>query len=219
MPSSTDNRLTAALESLLFAADGALTTARLAELLDVQPEQVAAVVADLQAQIAGRGVQVVQLAGGYRMATRPEFADYVRRLREPEPERLSRAALETLTIVAYRQPITRPEIDALRGVDSSGVLANLVEKGLLQIAGRKDAPGRPLIFETTDHFLSTFGLASLDELPMLDPLRQASERQLTLPAAPSPPRQNSEDAPADEALAASGRRAVVAAEPQDSDAA
>jgi len=110
----------------------------------------------------------VQLAGGYALATRPEFADYVQRLVEPEPERLSIQALETLAILAYRQPITRPEIDALRGVNSGGVVTSLLEKGLIRIKGRKDAPGRPFLLETTAHFLSAFGLGDLSDLPRVD---------------------------------------------------
>jgi segregation and condensation protein B len=130
------------------------------------------------------------------LATRPEYAEYVRRLIEPEPWRMSRSALETLTIVAYRQPVTRPEVDAIRGVDSSYVLSMLVERGLIRVAGRKEAPGRPLLFETTPEFLSAFGLKSLDDLPMLDPLRRAAERQLSLsPPAAVPPTEARPEAP------------------------
>jgi len=182
-------QLTQAIEALLFAAEGPLTAQRLAGILEAEPDVVVQLIAELSAQLEGRGLQVLELAGGYRLASRPEFAEHLRRLREPEPEKLTRPALEALTIIAYRQPITRPEIDAVRGVDSSGVLGTLLEKGLIHISGRKEAPGRPLLYQTTDHFLSCFGLNSVDDLPMLDPLRKLSERQLSLqpvPPAPSP---------------------------------
>lgn len=172
--------LSAALEALLFASDGPLTAERLASVLDLDPEAVPSLVEELAGQLEGRGLQVLELAGGYRLASRPEFAEHLRRLREPEPEQLSRPALEALTIIAYREPVTRPEIDAIRGVDSSGVLGTLLEKGLIRVTGRKEAPGRPWLYQTTDHFLSCFGLKSLDDLPMLDPLRKLSERQLPL---------------------------------------
>ncbi|MFQ6131976.1 MAG: SMC-Scp complex subunit ScpB [Armatimonadota bacterium] len=179
-------QLPAAIEALLFAADGPLTAARLAAILEVDEETVPQLIEELSAQLDGRGLQVLELAGGYRLASRPEFAEHLRRLREPEPEQLSKPSLEALTIIAYRQPITRPEIDAIRGVDSSGVLGTLLEKGLIRITGRKEAPGRPLLYQTTDHFLSCFGLKSLDDLPMLDPLRKMTERQLSLRSGPQP---------------------------------
>ena len=128
--------------------------------------------------LAASAVHVVQLAGGYQLATRPRYARYVQRLREPEPERLSPQALETLAIVAYRQPITRPEIDEIRGVNSSGAVNGLLEKGLIEIAGRKDAPGRPFLLTTTAHFLSTFGLNDLSELPELSPVETDFQDQL-----------------------------------------
>lgn len=179
MPS---NDLEPALEALLFAAHEPVTSKDLATILEVDEKEIPDIVEGLRKRLEGRGIGVVEYAGGYQLATRPEYAEYVRRLVEPEPWRLSRAALETLTIVAYRQPVTRPEIDALRGVDSSYVLSMLAERGLIRVAGRKDAPGRPLLFETTPEFLSAFGLKSLDDLPMLDPLQQAAERQLRLSA-------------------------------------
>lgn len=167
-----------ALEAVLFAAEGPLDEERLAALLELPVEEVPAVVTALGELLAASAVHVVQFAGGYQLATRPRYARYVQRLREPEPERLSPQALETLAIVAYRQPITRPEIDEIRGVNSSGAVNGLLEKGLIEIAGRKDAPGRPFLLTTTAHFLSTFGLNDLSELPELSPVETDFQDQL-----------------------------------------
>ena len=175
-----ENEFRPIVEALLFAAGRPLSARQIADVLEVDESAVADIIDVLSQALEGRGLHVVEIAGGYQLATRPAYADYLRRMRAPEPERLTRAGLETLSIVAYRQPITRPEIDAIRGVDSSSVLASLTEKGLIRIAGRKIAPGRPLLFETTSHFLSSFGLKSLDDLPMLDALRSASARQPSL---------------------------------------
>ncbi|MGD8240253.1 MAG: SMC-Scp complex subunit ScpB [Armatimonadota bacterium] len=175
-----ENEFSPIVEALLFAAGRPLSARRIAEVLEVDESAVADIIGALSQALQGRGLQVVELAGGYQLGTRADHAEHLRRLRTPEPERLTRAGLETLSIVAYRQPLTRPEVDAIRGVDSSSVLATLTEKGLLKIAGRKAAPGRPLLFETTSHFLSSFGLKSLDDLPMLDALRTAAARQPAL---------------------------------------
>jgi len=200
-----EDKLDAIVEALLFAAARPVPAGQIAEVLEVDEGAVPEIVAALSRALEGRGLQVVTLAGGYQLSTRPAFAEYLRRLREPEPERLTRAALETLSIVAYRQPITRPEVDAIRGVDSSSVLTSLTEKGLVKIVGRKAAPGRPLLFETTSHFLSSFGLKSLDDLPMLDALRTAAVRQQSLEqaeigdadAAPEQPDEAGDDEPSD----------------------
>lgn len=157
-----------ALQCILFVAGEPLPVDRVASALGQDVMYVPRLCERLNEHLQGQGLHVVQLAGGYALATRPEFADYVQRLLEPEPERLSIQALETLAIIAYRQPITRPEIDALRGVNSGGVVTSLLEKGLVRISGRKDAPGRPFLLETTAHFLSSFGLSDLSDLPRVD---------------------------------------------------
>lgn len=156
------------LQCVLFVAGEPLPVDRLAQALDREVTEIPRLCDQLNARLEGQGLHVVQLAGGFALATRPEYADYVQKLLEPEPERLSIQALETLAIVAYRQPITRPEIDQLRGVNSGGVVASLLEKGLLRIRGRKDAPGRPFMLETTAQFLSAFGLSDLSDLPKVD---------------------------------------------------
>ena len=167
-PASVSAELLCGLQCILFVAGEPLPVDRLATALDRDVTEIPRLCDQLNERLDGQGVHVVQLAGGFALATRPEYADYVQRLVEPEPERLSIQALETLAIVAYRQPITRPEIDQLRGVNSGGVVSSLLEKGLLRIKGRKDAPGRPFMLETTPHFLSAFNLKDLSDLPQVD---------------------------------------------------
>jgi segregation and condensation protein B len=163
-----EDELLCALQCVLFVAGEPLPVDRIAQALAREVTEVPGLCDRLNQRLTAEGLHVVQLAGGYALATRPEFADYVQRLLEPEPERLSIQSLETLAIIAYRQPITRPEIDALRGVNSGGVVTTLLEKGLIRITGRKDAPGRPFLLETTAHFLSAFGLGELSDLPRVD---------------------------------------------------
>jgi len=167
-----------ALEAVIFAAEAPCDEERLAAVLEVPVAHVDGLVRELMAQMSDSALQIVRLAGGYHMATRPRFAGYVQRLREPEPERLSPQALETLAIIAYLQPITRPEIDEIRGVNSAGSVNSLLEKGLVGISARKDAPGRPFLLVTTSHFLSTFGLNDLSELPDISPAETDFREQL-----------------------------------------
>ncbi|MFO8079406.1 MAG: SMC-Scp complex subunit ScpB [Armatimonadota bacterium] len=155
------------LQAIIFAAEAPCEEERLAALLEVSVEEIEDLVSELAEMMSDSALQVVRLAGGYQMATRPRYAGYVQRLRDPEPERLSPQALETLAIIAYLGPITRPEIDEIRGVNSTGSVNSLLEKSLVEISGRKDAPGRPFLLVTTSHFLSAFGLHDLDELPEL----------------------------------------------------
>jgi segregation and condensation protein B len=159
--------LCAALECLLFVSREPVLPARLAEVLAVSSEALPALVERLSARLEGHGLQVMQLAGGYSLATRETYAEQVRLFLEPKPEQLSRQALETLAIVAYKQPITRPQIEAIRGVNSAGMLRALLDRRLLTTAGRDKAAGRPFLFVTTPDFLSLFGLADLGDLPSL----------------------------------------------------
>jgi segregation and condensation protein B len=123
----------------------------------------------------GRGLRLVYVAGGYQLRSAPEHARWVRRLLGGRPPRLSRPLLETLAIVAYRQPCTRPEIEAIRGVDADAVLASLVERRLIRILGRKDAPGRPILYGTTKDFLEVFDLPDVQALPPLGELGDGAE--------------------------------------------
>ena len=158
------------LEALLFASDTPLEPERIREVLEL-PGVAAAreLVEALRSRYADRGLQIVEVGGGYRMVTRPELQPWLVRLtRSRTKQRLSRPALETLAIVAYKQPVSRPEVDAIRGVNSEAVLESLLERRLIRIPGRKDAPGRPYLFETTREFLVAFGLRDLGDLPKVE---------------------------------------------------
>jgi segregation and condensation protein B len=163
--------LRAALEGLLFVAGEPMTVDRLSEVLEgVDKERVTAALTDLEVAYrqADRGLQIVQVAGGYQMVTRPEVSPWIKRLeRIKSATRLSKPSLETLAIVAYRQPVTRPEIEEIRGVDSSGVLKTLMDRRLVKIVGRKEIAGRPMMYGTTREFLHYFGLPNLSALPTL----------------------------------------------------
>jgi segregation and condensation protein B len=159
------------LEALLFVAPGAVPPAQLASALELPVKEVEDGLRTLEAQLFTRGVRLQWHMGRVQLTTAPEVAPLVERfLGLGATSRLSRAALETLAIIAYQQPVTRPEIDAIRGVNSDGVLKSLLSKGLIQEAGRAERPGRPILYHTTSDFLGHFGLRSLTELPPLAPL-------------------------------------------------
>lgn len=175
-----EERIKAILESLLFAAGEPVSLNRLAAVLDSVPkEEVRNALNGLGAQYSqgGRGLTVEEVAGGYQLRTRKEFAPQIRKLLAGKPPRLSRSLLETLAIVAYRQPVTRPEIEQVRGVDCGGVLETLLERRLVKIGGRKEAPGRPMLYETTSEFLEVFGLKDLDSLPDLKEFQEIQRAQ------------------------------------------
>ncbi len=160
--------IVAAAEALLFAADVPLELPRIAEVLEVSPAEARAVVEAVRerCEAPDRGLALVEVAGGFRLVTRPELAPTLLRFQRLRlKSRLSRAAVETLAIIAYRQPISRPEVEQLRGVDSEGVLAHLLERRLVRVVGRKAGPGRPILYGTTREFLEHFGLRGLEELP------------------------------------------------------
>jgi segregation and condensation protein B len=165
-PLQTDEQIEAALEALLFAAQEPLTLAVLSDALGLPENAVRKGLQRLQMRMdAGHGLQLVQIAGGYQLSTRPEYAPFIARLLNPPMRRLTRSALEVLAIAAYEQPVTQAQIDALRGVDSSYSVRQLVERGFLQEVGRKPTPGRPVLYGTTPQFLHYFGLNDLSELP------------------------------------------------------
>jgi len=165
------DRLAKAIEALLFAAGRIVSVEELALVLELEAEAVRTAVDRLERQLADRGVQLLRVAGGLRLVTRPEHGDAVRRLLQPEPARLTPARLETLAVVAYRQPVTRAEIDAIRGVDCGGTVKILIDLGLVELCGRRrDKPGRPLLYGTTARFLSEFGLDRIEDLPQLGEL-------------------------------------------------
>jgi segregation and condensation protein B len=183
-----DEKLKSILESLLFAAGEPVSLTQLANALEEVPrERIRKTLGEMAAGYASsaRGFVLEEIAGGYQLRTASEHAVYVRRLLSAKPPRLSRPLLETLAIVAYRQPMTRPEIEQLRGVDSGGVLDTLVERNLIKIAGRKDAPGRPIMYTTTADFLELFGLRDLESLPDLEEFRELEGLREPADAAPA----------------------------------
>ena len=171
MPPST---LLPALEALLFSSDQPLTLALLSESLEVEPDRVQAGLLELGQTYAerGAGIELREIAGGWMLVTTAAQAEWVgRMLRGRRKTRLSRPALETMAIVAYKQPVTKTEIEAIRGVDSTAVLATLLERNLITIRGRSKVVGRPLLYGTTPEFLDYFGLRELSELPRPEELR------------------------------------------------
>jgi segregation and condensation protein B len=158
--------LAAALESLLFVADGPVPLERLAEAADASPAMAREALERLRTRLEGGGLLLQAVAGGYQLATRPEHADLVRRfLQREHGERLSRGALETLAVIAYRQPVTRGDIETVRGANSDWHIERLLERKLIRQVGRRPTPGRPALFGTTELFLRYFGLNDLGDLP------------------------------------------------------
>jgi segregation and condensation protein B len=166
-----DRELRPILEALLFISAEPLSLNRLGDVLDgVERARIAACLDELRDEYrrADHGVALVEVAGGYQLTTLPEAAPWIRKLSAAKaPPRLSKPALETLAIVAYKQPLTRPEIESIRGVDVAGVVKTLMDRRLVKIVGRKDVPGRPMMFGTTREFLHAFGLKDLSDLPTL----------------------------------------------------
>lgn len=160
------------LEALLFASDIPVEAVTVQDVLGLaSPAEAVALLESLGRRLDGEGraLQVMEAGGGFRLVTRSEVAPWLVKLaRSRTRSRLSRPALETLAIVAYRQPVSRPEVDAIRGVSSEGVLDNLLERRMIRIAGRKDSPGRPFLYESTRDFLVAFGLRDLADLPKVD---------------------------------------------------
>ncbi|MBE0599662.1 MAG: SMC-Scp complex subunit ScpB [Desulfuromonadales bacterium] len=161
--------LKAAVESLVFVSPAPVRAERLAEALEVERGVVVALLRELAEEYrqARRGFVLQEIAEGFQFRTRPDLAEWVRRFHRSRPFRFSRAALETLAIIAYRQPVTRAEIEYLRGVDSGAVVKTLLDKHLVRILGKKDVPGRPMIYGTSREFLELFGLRDLAGLPTL----------------------------------------------------
>jgi segregation and condensation protein B len=181
--------LPAIIESIVFTADTALSLDRICEMLpEFQRDDIRAALAELVGSHEGRdgGIQLAEVAGGWQFRTRPDFQQYVVRHVKTKASKFSQSSLETLAIVAYRQPITRAEVEHLRGVDCGGVLKSLLEKRLVRILGKKDIPGRPLIYGTSKEFLEVFGLKDLKSLPTLKEIQALDdvpqyERQEELP--------------------------------------
>ncbi|WP_428058643.1 SMC-Scp complex subunit ScpB [Candidatus Avelusimicrobium faecicola] len=175
------------IETLLFITDRPVKPGRLSEVVEtVSAKQVLAIIEELTREYAqtGRAVQIVEVGGGFQMATKPEYGRWVRKLyNEKMTTKLSNAALETLAIIAYKQPITRAEMESIRGVDVAGPLERLLERGLVRVVGKKDTIGRPMVYGTTDEFLRMFGLNKVSELPDLQVFAEKTlhEKQADLP--------------------------------------
>lgn len=172
-------RLKSIVESLLFASDKPIQLKRVQELTGERDvEKVRAAIEWLRADYADRGVVLHEVSGGYQFRTNPLNAFWVQQLIAGKPVRLTRAQLESLAIVSYRQPITRPEIDEIRGVDSGGTLKVLLDRGLIRVMGKKEEPGRPMLYGTTKEFLEFFNLRDLKDLPTLREFHELSEESL-----------------------------------------
>ena len=162
------DRLAPVLEAVLFAAGDPIQVRRICQVVDGSTKaEVLAALEHLGESYEGRGFRVIEVGGGWQLRTAPEHHDTVRKLFKEKPQRLTRTQMETLTIVAYKQPCTRAEVESVRGVDSASVLELLVERRLASIAGRRDVPGRPLVYVTSTEFLELFGLKDLKSLPSL----------------------------------------------------
>jgi segregation and condensation protein B len=165
------------LESLLFVADGPQTAQRLTESIEgIDRKLIQEILAEFQTELEtqNRGVRLVEVAGGYQLRTPKNNADWVKKFLGGRPARMGKATLETLAIVAYRQPITKAEIEAIRGVDVDGVITTLLERSLIRAVGRKDVPGRPFLYATTAEFLQLFNLKDLSGLPPLKEMEDIS---------------------------------------------
>ncbi|MBC7364454.1 MAG: SMC-Scp complex subunit ScpB [Candidatus Aminicenantes bacterium] len=176
-----NEQLKAILEVLIFMSQDPLTMKKIKEVLgEVPEEEINAALEALRQDYspADRGIQIIQSGGGYIFTTKPEHDQWVRRFLQVEKKtKLSSAALETLSIIAYHQPITQAEIAAIRGVDSTYSVKTLLQKKLIKIVGRKKAPGNPLVYRTTEKFLQYFGLNSLDDLPKEEEIRKILEEE------------------------------------------
>ena len=177
-----ESELIKVIEGLLFASDTPLSLERMHEILSpdgLDKQAINKVIADLAESLesGNRAIQIIEVAGGYRLVTRKELGPWIKKLNRPRKVRLSPASLETLAIIAYKQPVTCPVIESIRGVNSSGVLKTLLERSLIKIAGRMDAVGNPIMYVTTREFLEYFGLRSLKDLPTLKEFQEIMEEQ------------------------------------------
>ncbi len=207
------------VESILFATSKPLSERQIVNLLkkaakvtpspetealaEIKEETIVQTLEAIRNDWETRGIQVQEIAGGYRLTTHPDSAPWVRQLfEEPRAFKLSQPALETLSVIAYRQPVTRAQMEAVRGVSVDGVLDTLVQRGMVREAGRSETPGRPVLYETSPEFLEFFGLRDLDELPNVDELRRIVTKVAEAKAKPeteteSPADEHPEAAPAD----------------------
>ncbi len=170
----TKHKLEKILEGILFTMGNAIETERIADALEIPPEEAEAALVQLQSkwEKEDRGVRLLRLENSWQMCTSRDIYDYLIRIaKKPKKQKLSDVVLETLSIVAYKQPVTRAEIEKIRGVSCEKAINRLVELNLIQELGRLDAPGRPMLFGTTEQFLRSLGVASIEDLPALNPVQ------------------------------------------------
>lgn len=187
-----DHQLKSAIEALLFVSGNPLTLDRLKGIFEAEatPDQIEEQVRTLQQDYSdrGAGIMVSEVAGGYQFATRPEHFSWIRKFKSVKvSSKLSKPALETLAIVAYKQPITRTEVEAIRGVNIGGIMRNLMERRLVKIVGKKDVPGKPMMYGTTLDFLQYFGLKDLSALPTLKEFQELEAGEEIMEEVPSEP--------------------------------
>lgn len=179
--SITERHLKTVIESLVFVAEKPITAVDIARVARADVRDIRRLLAELKDEFQGRGVQLDEIAGAWQFRSSVANAPFVRELLQAKPIRLTRAQVESLSIIAYRQPITRPEVDEIRGVDSGSAMKVLLDRGLVRHIGRREEPGRPLLYGTTSHFLEFFGLRNLRDLPMLREYTELSpESEATL---------------------------------------
>jgi segregation and condensation protein B len=192
-----DQQLKSAIEALVFVSGNPLSPDRLKGVFEeAAVEQIDAQFRLLQQEYIdrGSGLMLAEVAGGYQLATRPELFDWVRKFKSAKASsRLSKPALETLAIVAYKQPITRAEVEAIRGVNIGGIMRNLMERRLLKIVGKKDVPGKPLLYGTTPEFLQYFGLKDLSALPTLKEFQELEAGEEVMEEAAPVPEEDAVD--------------------------
>lgn len=202
------NDLKNIVESLLFVADGPIDIRTFKQIIaDANTEDIRQAVSDLMAEYDARqgGFLLHEVAGGFQFRTNPAYKEWVKRLVRPSPVRLSKAALETLAIIAYHQPIIRSDVEKIRGVDSGSILRGLLERKLIRILGKKEIPGRPLIYATTKRFLEVFNLKSLSDMPSLKEIQEFGKTDAAAAIAAEPAEQpdQAEDEPSSEQSAES----------------
>lgn len=206
--------LKAAIEAIIYAADEPATLESIAQACQVEKAEARAVIEELIAATAAedRGVEIRKVAGGYRLYTKPQHHEVVRRFIKSlqPPVRLTMPALETLAVIAYKQPITLPEINEIRGVNCAGVVQTLLEKRLITTAGRKPVLGRPILYRTSREFLIRFGLSDLDDLPSLKEFEQLAREALGTEEGVAPVEPVSDEPAQPVALGAESREGVSA---------
>lgn len=182
----SEDNIKAVIEALLFSSERPLTLEQIKGALDnFGVDEIRKCVEELSSEYEknNRGMRIIEIAGGFQMITPPAFVSFLRKLyKQHRVERLSAAALETLAIIAYKQPLTRLQIESIRNVNVDGMIKGFLDKGLIRISGRKKAPGRPKVYGTTRQFLEHFGLKSLEELPKIEEFLKGESNELKEPA-------------------------------------